>query len=99
MYDAESTYGENTLMPMRRWIIALAIALYLYYLLPATATLFYELYHYTQIDPLYWGYSGFKVAGYYFETYAYRLPACLLIAAAIIVIPSLFNSRRRAEML
>jgi hypothetical protein len=75
----------------RRWIIAIATALYLYFLLPATAELFYELYHLTHIGPVYWGYSGFKVAGYYFGIYEYRWLACLLLAVAIIVIPSLFK--------
>ena len=87
-------------MPVsKRWVIALATALYLYFLLPATATLFYELYHLTHIEPIYWGYSGFKAAGYFFGIYEHRLLACLLVAAAIIVIPSLFKSRRRAERL
>jgi glycerol-3-phosphate acyltransferase PlsY len=80
----------------RRWMVAIAAALYLYFLLPATANIFYELYHLTHIGPLYWGYSGFKAAGYYFGVYQYRLPACLLVAAAIIVMPVLFRKLRRA---
>jgi len=80
----------------RRWIIAIAAALYLYFLLPATADMFFALYHLTHIGPLYWGYSGFKAAGYYFGIYEYRLFACLLLAATIIVIPSLFKKLRGA---
>jgi hypothetical protein len=80
----------------RRWFIAIAAALYLYFLLPATADMFFALYHMTQIGPLYWGYSGFKAAGYYFGIYEYRLLACLLLAATIIIIPSLFKKRRGA---
>jgi hypothetical protein len=79
-----------------RWIIAIAIALYLYFLLPATADVFFALYHLTHIGPLYWGYSGFKAAGYYFGIYEYRLLACLVLAAAIIVIPALFKKLRGA---
>ncbi len=80
----------------RRWMTAIALALYLYFLLPATADMFFALYHLTQIGPLYWGYSGFKAAGYYFGIYEYRLLACLLLAASIIVIPSIFNKLRGA---
>lgn len=80
----------------RRWIIAIAVALYLYFLLPATAQMFYELYHLTKIDAVYWGYSGFKAAGYYLGVYQHRLLVCLGVAAAIIVIPALIKTLRRA---
>jgi glycerol-3-phosphate acyltransferase PlsY len=80
----------------RRWIIAIAAGLYLYFLLPATADLFYELYHLTHIGPIYWGYSGFKAAGYYFGVYEYRVLVCLLVAAVIIVIPALIKKLRNA---
>ncbi|MBP6682137.1 MAG: hypothetical protein KA159_02405 [Halioglobus sp.] len=83
-------------MSKRRWIIAIAAALYLYFLLPATASLFYELYHLTHIGPLYWGYSGLKAAGYYFGVYEYRLAVCLLVAAGIIVIPVFYKKLRKA---
>ena len=78
----------------RRWIIAISVALYLYFLLPATATMFYELYHLTHIGPLYWGYSGFKAAGYYFGIYEYQLLACLVVAVSIIVIPAIVKKLR-----
>ena len=80
----------------RRWIIAIAAALYLYFLLPATADMFFALYHLTHLDPIYWGYSGFKAAGYYFGIYEYRLLVCILLAAAIVAIPYLFNKLRRS---
>ena len=80
----------------RRWSVALAVALYLYFLLPATANLFFSLYHMTHIDAIYWGYSGFKAAGYYLGAYEYRLLVCLLVAAAIILIPALYRTLRRA---
>lgn len=83
-------------MSKHRWMIAIAAALYLYFLLPATASIFYELYHLTHIEPLYWGYSGFKAAGYYFGAYEYRLAVCLLVAAGFIAIPVLFKKLRRA---
>ena len=84
------------LILIRRWIFALAVALYLYFLLPATADLFYELYHLTHLDPIYWGYSGFKAAGYYFSVYEHRLLVCLIAAATIILIPTLIKKLRRA---
>lgn len=80
----------------RRWIIAITAGLYLYFLLPATANLFYELYHLTHIGPIYWGYSGFKAAGYYLGVYEHRLLVCLLVAAAIILIPTLVKKLRKA---
>jgi hypothetical protein len=80
----------------RRFYIAIAVALYLYFLLPATADMFFVLYHKTHIGPLYWGYSGFKAAGYYFGIFEYRLLACVLLAAVIIIVPSLIKKRRRA---
>lgn len=85
------------IIPARRWLIALAVALYLYFLLPATAVAFYELYHLTNIDVVYWGYSGFKAAGYYFGTWAYREVACLGAALAILLVPSLFRRRARVS--
>ena len=83
-------------IPARRSIIALAIALWLYFLLPATAQMFYELYHLTHINPIYWGYSGFKIAGYFLGIYEHRSLVCVLVAAAIIFIPALIKKLRRA---
>jgi hypothetical protein len=80
----------------RRWIFAIAVALYLYFLLPATALMFYELHHLTKIDAIYWGYSGFKAAGYYLGVYQYRLLVCVGVGAAIIVIPALVKKLRGA---
>jgi hypothetical protein len=72
----------------RLWIAAVAVALYLYFLLPATAVIFYELYHLTGIEPVYWGYSAFKFAGYYFSIWPYQLLACVLAALAIVLVPT-----------
>ena len=51
----------------RAMAISGLFALYLKFLLPATAGLFYELYHLLKIDLLYWIYSGFKVVAVYFN--------------------------------
>ena len=81
----------------KRWIIAIAVALYLYFLLPATATLFYELYHLTGIGAVYWGYSGFKAAGYYFGAWEYQLLACVVVAGLILFMPSVWRKLRGTE--
>lgn len=77
----------------KRCIVAVCVAAYLYFLLPATATVFFELYHLTDIGPIYWGYSAFKAAGYYFGVSPYQLPVCLGIAAAIIFLPLLWRRK------
>ncbi|MDE0951774.1 MAG: hypothetical protein OSA45_10940 [Halioglobus sp.] len=80
----------------RRWVLAILFALYLYFLLPATAVAFYELYHLTGFGPIYWGYSGFKAAGYYFGTWEYKLLTCALVAVVIVLIPTLVKKLRGA---
>jgi hypothetical protein len=80
----------------RRWFIAIAIALYLFFALPATAVLFYELHHLTGLGFLYWGYSGFKAAGYYFGVWEYQMLSCILVAVLIILIPALWRKLRGA---
>jgi len=82
-------------IPAKRWLLAVGAALYLYFLLPATAVIFYELYHLTQIGAVYWGYSAFKAAGYYLGVWEYREVLCLGVAAAILLLPALFNTLRR----
>lgn len=79
----------------RQWITAALVAVYLYTLLPATAIVFYELYHLTGMGFIYWGYSAFKAAGYYFGIWEYQLLSCVLIGAAIVVIPQLIKKVRR----
>lgn len=78
----------------KRLIIAIAVGLYLYFLLPATAVLFYELYHLTGIGPVYWGYSAFKAGGYYFGVWQYQLLTCVLVSATIVLIPGLIQKVR-----
>lgn len=84
-------------MPMfsiKRLIIAAAVALYLYFLLPATAVAFYELYHLTKIDAIYWGYGGFKAADYYLGVWGYKLYVSLGAALLVLLLPALFGRRR-----
>lgn len=91
---AVGLWRGGCVFPVKRLLIALLAALYLYYLLPVTAVAFYELYHLTQIGPIYWGYSGFKAAGYYFGTWEYRLHACIGLALAIVVLPAVIHRIR-----
>tara|TARA_R110000823_G_scaffold305166_3_gene427080 strand:+ start:5387 stop:5644 length:258 start_codon:yes stop_codon:yes gene_type:complete len=81
-------------IPLRRWLLAIAVVVYLYFLLPVSAVMFYELYHLTKIDPVYWGYSIFKAAGYYFSTWEYRVHSLVAVAVAILLLPLLFEKLR-----
>ncbi len=67
--------------------ISTVFVLYLKFLLPATAGLFYELYHLLHIDLLYWIYSGFKVAAVYFGQW----PGQDLALGALWLLLSLFS--------
>ena len=80
-----------------RWIVASLLGLYLYYLLPATAVLFYELYHLTGIGAVYWGYSAFKAGGYYFGVWEYQLVTCVLVTLLVGVVPALFKRGKHNE--
>lgn len=80
----------------RAWLLAIGLALYLYFLLPATATLFYELYHLTGVDFVYWGYSIFKAAGYYLSVAEGRLLICVG-AGGVVLLVSAVKSLLRAR--
>lgn len=73
----------------RAWLIAIGLTLYLYFLLPATATLFYELHHFTGLDFVYWGYSLFKAAGYYLGVAEGRLLICGAAGGVVLLISAL----------
>ena len=87
-------HSLDMLVTRKRIIIAAAVGLYLYFLLPATAVMFYELYHLTGIDAVYWGYSAFKFAGYYFGIWPYQLLACALVSVAIVIFPAIWQQVR-----
>lgn len=78
----------------RRWVFAMAVGLYFYFLLPATAVLFYELYHLTGIGLVYWGYSAFKAGAYYLGVYPYRLLFCVVVALLVVAIPAVLQRLR-----
>ena len=60
-------------------LLGLGLALCLRFLLIPTAVLFYELHHLTGIDFIYWGYSGFKIAGYYFGVWEHQTLSCIAL--------------------
>ena len=82
---------------LRAVAVSTAVALYLKFLLPATAGLFYELYHLLSIDALYSVYIGFKVAAVYFAQW----PGQNLAIALLWILLSLFiywkNSRQERK--
>lgn len=69
----------------RRVALAISAAIFLRFLLLPTANAFYELYHFTHLDPFYWGYSFFKVTSYYLATWPYQNVACVGIPLLIVV--------------
>lgn len=73
--------------------VAFAVGFYLKFLLIPTAVLFYELYHATGIDFVYWGYSIFKGAGYYFGVWPYQTITCVLVACALFGLAVLRGAR------
>lgn len=67
----------------RRFLFAAGVGLFLKFLLIPTGSIFYELYHLTGWNPIYWGYSVFKGAGYYFGVWPYQTLACVLVVFII----------------
>ena len=76
---------------------AIAVAIYLKFLLIPTGVLFYELHHATGIGFVYWGYSIFKGAGYYFSVWEYQTISCVLVGVAIFGI-AVLRGNRTAEV-
>ena len=74
--------------------ISTVFVLYLKYLLPATAGLFYELYHLLHIDVIYWVYSAFKVVSIYFDQWPLQNLALFLLWL-ILSLFSYWKHRRR----
>jgi hypothetical protein len=82
--------------PWKWWVFAVALAVYLYCLLPATATFFYELHHLTGVDGIYWGYTVFKIGGYYLSVWEYREIACVGVAVMVIALRALVGALRKS---
>ncbi|MEM9255925.1 MAG: hypothetical protein AAGA91_10770 [Pseudomonadota bacterium] len=86
--------AKQARFPFKRCLLALSAAIYLYYLLPATAVGFYELYHATGFEPVYFGYMAFKAAGYYFSVWEYRLATVMSVALVILLTPTVIRKLR-----
>ncbi len=71
---------------IRSLLLAMVIVVYLKFLLEPTAWMFYELHHLSGIDAVYWGYSLFRGAGYYFGEWEYQNLTIAGVALAIIAI-------------
>ena len=76
-------------------VVGIGVALYLKFLLLPTAVLFYKLHHATVIDFIYWGYSGFKFAGYYFGIWEYQTLTCVVVGLLLFI---LLGWRGRARL-
>jgi hypothetical protein len=74
-------------------VVSVAVGLYLKYLLIPTGVLFYELYHATGVGFIYWGYSIFKAAGYFFGVWQYQTLACVLVTLSLFAIAVLRGAR------
>lgn len=77
-------------------LIALGVLAYMWFGLPATAALFFEAYHATEIDLLYHLYSAFKAAGAFLPEYGFMTPAVIAVTGSIFLI-SLLISRLRGN--
>ena len=77
-------------------IIAVLIAAYLWFGLSATAAIFFEAYHATEIDLLYHLYSAFKAAGAFLPEYGVMGPVVIALTGSIFLI-SLIISRLRGN--
>lgn len=73
-------------LSVRRAVMGVAVAVFLYSLLEPTAWLFYELHHLTGVGFIYHFYSVFKAAGYYFGIWDYQWLVCL-IAGVLTALP------------
>ena len=67
----------------RALLWGLAVTFYLRYGLEPTGWLFYEASFALNIDWLYWGYSGFRGAGYALGLWSYSTVTCAGIGAVV----------------
>lgn len=82
---------------LRAVAVSTAVALYLKFLLPTTAGLFYELYHLLSIDVLYSVYIGFKVAAVYFAQWSGQNLAIALLWILLSLFIYWKNSRQERK--
>jgi hypothetical protein len=73
----------------------MAVALYFRFGLEPTGWFFYEATHWTGIDWLYWGYAGFRTAGFAFGRWDGQTWVCL--AAGVLVSAICFARAKVSE--
>lgn len=66
-------------LSLRRALIGLGVAIFLYALLEPVAWFFYELHHLTGVGFIYYFYSAFRAFGYYFGAWEYHGLTSVLI--------------------
>ena len=76
---------------------AVAVAIYLKFLLQPTGWVFYELHHLLGVDAVYWGYSVFRGAGYYFGVWEYQNLACLAAGLAVLGVSWWRHQRQKSR--
>jgi hypothetical protein len=74
---------SDLLAHQHRLITAGCVALWFKFLLPVTAQIFYELYHFSEINFIYWGYSLFKTLAYYCSVWEYHTIGSMLLGLVI----------------
>lgn len=80
---------------VRALIWGAAVALYLRFGLEPTGWLFYEASFALGVDWLYYGYSGFRGAGYAFGLWSYQSITCLLVG--LLVAALVYRRARKQE--
>jgi len=73
--------------------VGAGLSLFLYFLLPGSSVFFFELYHFTKVEFIYWIYTGFKVTSVFYPRWDYfELSA---VAAGLLLALLVFAWRQR----
>ncbi len=87
-----------TFLPFR-WLFGALAGLWVYFWLPATAFLFFELYHATHLEFVYWGYSLLRIGDYYLDLSGYRVAVSLMLALSVVIAVTVVNKfTKRTEI-
>lgn len=83
---------DHSKMPV---FVGASLSLFLYFLLPGTSALFFELYHLTELEFMYWFYSGTKLAAVFYPRWAFFEVS--LITAGLVLALILFLRQKRQQ--
>ena len=75
-------------------LIAIAVTVWLKFLLPATGWLFYELHHATGFDWVYRGYTVFRGGGYWFGNWPHQTLTCVTLGLFLFMLLARRGKRR-----